>query len=311
MEISLNSVIKQLRQNNHAEPVSIHELKGGLTNKNFRVEIGEEAYVISFDMGSTAVLGIDREAEYHNARQAFQHGIGPEVILRTPQAIINRFIDGEVLKSGDLATFHKMQLVIETLRRCHQIPVDQAKGTYNVFKTAKQHLSKTQQFRNQFPVHFEQVLNRLGKIQTAFNQQIDIPVLCHNDVVPENMILTPNGLILIDWEYSGVGDHFFDLGMLAAYHNLDETQEQTLITAYFGTSTPSALARLRLMRAMSDLRDATWGMVQAQFSSLEFDYINYSMQRFQCFNQACAKPDFEKQLNLATNKTRLKLPSKE
>ena len=45
-------------------------------------------------------------------------------------------------------------------------------------------------------------------------QQIDTqdwsPVLCHHDLIPENIIQGANGLFIIDWEYASLGHPQFD-----------------------------------------------------------------------------------------------------
>jgi thiamine kinase-like enzyme len=310
MHRALSTAIDTLRQNDHL-PVMVSRLRGGITNETFRVDIGESAYVVSIDSGSAAVLGINRDVEYHNSRLAVQYNIGPQVICRTGDAIITHFIDGKNLEPGDLAVQENMTLVVGTLQRCHRIPVSRVKGTYNVFHAVSQHLRKIKHIRRKSTIQFERSQAIWAKIYQALNNQAHNPVLCHNDTVPENMILTNNGLILVDWEYSGVGDRFFDLGMLAAYHELDASQERLLIETYFGELYSGALARLRLMRAMSDLRDATWGIVQAQYSTLEFDFENYSMKRFQRFESLTSNPGFKKSLNVAASKARLSTLRKE
>ena len=64
------------------------------------------------------------------------------------------------------------------------------------------------------------------------------------------------GLRILDWEYAGMGDVFFDLANLSRHHDFSETQDVLLLQAYFGQATPQRLARLRLMRVASDLREA-------------------------------------------------------
>ena len=39
-------------------------------------------------------------------------------------------------------------------------------------------------------------------------------------------------------------------------------------------------ARLRLMRIMSDFREAMWGVVQQALSTLDFDYVDYAGRHF-------------------------------
>lgn len=311
MHPALKTTLDKLRQNDHSKAVALSQLKGGLTNKIIRLDIGADAYVVSIDTGSAAALGIDRDSEYHNSHLAFQYGIGPEVVLRTSDAIVTRFVEGKIFKVGDLTAHDKMSLVMDALHRCHQIPLKHVKGSYNVFRAVKQHSVKIQRMRHKFSPRVERVLDILGLIQKAFNQQTYIPVFCHNDTVPQNMIQTGKGLILLDWEYSGIGDRFFDLGMLAAYHNLEEFEEEQLIEDYFGFFHKGALARLRLMRAMSDLRDATWGIVQSQYSSLEFDFETYSLKRLNKFERITSRIGFTKLLNIAASKARISALRKE
>jgi thiamine kinase-like enzyme len=310
MQVSLQLAIEQIQKKHRLAPIRVYRLSDGLTNENFRAEIECDTYVISVFGERSLKLGIDRDVEYHNARLAFEQGIGPEVIIRVPGALVSRFVEGQRLSPGDLSAGKILRQVVKTVSRCHSIPAKQGYGSYDVFCAVDNHL-RSSQSRHHFAPSFQRIRHQLERIKRSFRKQAGVPVFCHNDTVPENMILTANGLILIDWEYAGVGDRFFDLGMLAAYHKLDQTQEETLLKAYFGKCTAGALARLRLMRIMSDLRDATWGMVQAQVSALEFDYIDYSNQRFQRFIRATSKPKFTTWLDLAASRTRLRPKRKE
>ena len=45
--------------------------------------------------------------------------------------------------------------------------------------------------------------------------------------------------------------------------------------------TPARIARLKLMRLMSDFREAMWGVMQQAISTLDFDYEEYANQHFE------------------------------
>jgi thiamine kinase-like enzyme len=83
-----------------------------------------------------------------------------------------------------------------------------------------------------------------------------------------NFIDAGTALKIIDWESAGLGDRFFDLGNFAAHNELSEDQERLLLAYYFGEARPADLHRLRLMRLVSDLREATWGYLQSAISPL-------------------------------------------
>ena len=72
-----------------------------------------------------------------------------------------------------------------------------------------------------------------------------------------------DGLRIVDWEYAGMGDRYFDLGNFAVNNELDDAEEDGASSTPTSSEppTPRRLATLRLMRFMSDFREAMWGVV--------------------------------------------------
>ncbi|MEJ7585248.1 MAG: hypothetical protein WKF43_14475, partial [Acidimicrobiales bacterium] len=66
-----------------AEP-SVTVLPGGITNQNFRVDLGGASYVVRIPGARTELLGVDREVEAEVARRAADLGIGPPVVGPLP-----------------------------------------------------------------------------------------------------------------------------------------------------------------------------------------------------------------------------------
>jgi len=106
---------------------------------------------------------------------------------------------------------------------------------------------------------------------------------CHNDLLPANFIYDSRQVWILDWEYAGVGDLFFDLGNLAANNCLSSAQEQKLLQYYFGKTRSADLRRLRLMRLASDMRETMWGFLQMGISKLGFDYQTYAHRHLRRF----------------------------
>jgi thiamine kinase-like enzyme len=92
--------------------------------------------------------------------------------------------------------------------------------------------------------------------------------LCHNDLLLANFIDAGSSVMIIDWEYAGLGSRYFDLGNFAAHNQLTDAEERLLLGHYFGELRPEDLRRLRLMRLVSDLREATWGYLQSAILSV-------------------------------------------
>jgi thiamine kinase-like enzyme len=86
----------------------------------------------------------------------------------------------------------------------------------------------------------------------------------------------------------------FDLGNLAVNNEFDDPAEDRLLAAYYGDApSPERRAAIKLMRIMSDAREAAWGVVQGAISELEFDFGDYARRHFSRLAQAARDPRFE------------------
>ncbi len=120
------------------------------------------------------------------------------------------------------------------------------------------------------------------------------PVLCHDDLLAANFLRSADGIRIVDWEYAGMGDRYFDLGNFAVNNELGADEEASLLEAYFGEeATPERLAALRLMRFMSDFREAMWGVLQGTLSDLDFDFANYAAEHFGRMRKTAEDPSFK------------------
>ena len=103
---------------------------------------------------------------------------------------------------------------------------------------------------------------------------------CHNDLLNANFIDDGSRIRIVDWEYAGMGDPFFDLGNFSINHELSGDEDEALLTAYEGAARPERLARLQLMRIVSDFREAMWGVLQQGISTLDVDFVEYAAEHF-------------------------------
>jgi thiamine kinase-like enzyme len=115
---------------------------------------------------------------------------------------------------------------------------------------------------------------------------------CHNDLLAANFLGAGDRLVILDWEYAGMNDRYFDLGNLATNNELDEDAEIALVERYFGAVTPRRRARLALMKIMSDFREAMWAVVQQGISSLDVDYVDYARRNFDRLLANAAAPGY-------------------
>ena len=105
-----------------------------------------------------------------------------------------------------------------------------------------------------------------------------------------------------------MGDRFFDLANFAINHELDTSQSELLLAAYFGeVRTPDAQA-LELMRFMSDFREAMWGVVQSAVSELDFDFDAYAAEHFARLERTAAVAGIRRSARGVNDEGRLAAP---
>ena len=258
-----------------APPDEVGPLEGGITNLNYLVRRGENRFVLRVGGMNTDLLGIERSREYAISRIAADLGIGADVYAFLPDhgAMVTHFVEGDAVSAERAAHPDVMSRIMSTVRRYHggrAFP-----GSFSVFGVLRAYESLALERGVVFPPSTATALEHARSIELALGSATEL-VPCHNDLLAANFIDDGDTIRLLDWEYAGMGDRFFDLGNFAANQALDSAGCQALVEAYFGRADTRHLAHLHLMRTMSNLREAFWGFLQSGISSLDFDFLQYA-----------------------------------
>jgi thiamine kinase-like enzyme len=258
-------------------------LEGGITNRNFRVNFGGTDYVVRLPGKDTDLLGIDREAERLATKEAAELGLGPKVgaMLDHPPCLVTCFVRSREVTAAELREPACVSEVAGALRRFHESGLELPTDFY-VSQIADDYAEVTRRRGGSVPEAFDDAREQARKVVKAVRKNEEhAPVPCHNDLLTANFLSGGEQLVIVDWEYAGMGDRFFDLGNFAVNNELGDEDEGRLLEAYFGEPpTPRRQAALKLFRFMSDLREAMWGVVQTSVSDLDFDFGAYADKHF-------------------------------
>jgi thiamine kinase-like enzyme len=277
--------------------VEIEPLGGGITNRNFRVDCEGRAYVLRIGGKDTAVLGIDRRAEFRAASVAAALGVGPEVVafVEPEGYLVTRFVEGAPAPPEEIRRPDVLREVAELLRRVHEGPAIPAR--FDAFRVVEAYRASAIAYGVEVPAAYERAKATAGRIEAALGAHAAVP--CHNDLLNANFIRSPEGIRIVDWEYAGMGDRFFDLANFAVNHELGEEGESALLEAYFGEERAGDAAHLRVLRFMSDFREAMWGVLQQGISELNFDFVDYAAQHFARLERTAESESFRAALAAA------------
>jgi thiamine kinase-like enzyme len=265
----------------HGKEVEIHELSGGLTNHNYRVVVGGNSYVVRIPGTGSELLAIDRNNEYQNSLTASRTGVGPQVIhyLEDESVMVLEFIEGTTMSNAALQSPDAIRRVAASLRKLHGGP--RFVNTFNMFRVMDGYRRIVKERDVRVPAGYPtEAPPAAEKIEIAVNVH-PLPLFpCHNDLLAENLIDDGVMMRIIDYELAGNDDPCFELGNLATEYEYDDDQITVLCKSYFGQVDPIKIARMHLFSMMSDLGWTLWGAIQNQVSSVDFDFWDYTNDRW-------------------------------
>ncbi len=281
--------------------LTLTPISGGITNRNFRVDAAGTggAWVIRLAGNDTHLLGISREVEHAATVAAAGVGVGPEVtaFIRPEGYLVTRFITGSPVTDEAVHRPETLRRVADSLRRIHDGPA--IPGLFVPLRIADAYRALALERGVPIPPEYELAAAIGRRIELAFlSNPLELRP-CHNDLLNANFIDDGARIRIIDWEYAGMGDPFFDLGNFSINHELTPDEDEILLAAYDGDVRPARLARLTLMRVVSDFREAMWGVLQQGISSLDVDFVAYAASSFDRLLANAATARFERSLREA------------
>jgi thiamine kinase-like enzyme len=133
------------------------------------------------------------------------------------------------------------------------------------------------------PGRLREALHLLEVIKREVKKFPEVLAPCHNDQQGGNFLHTPNGIVLLDWEYAGLNNPLYELAKFAAHHDLTIEQSEVLLSAYDGTLTDSRRRHFHLQRAIASLWQAGWMFFRSAHPVRDFDYYSTFEQRLDQF----------------------------
>jgi thiamine kinase-like enzyme len=274
-------------------PANVTELGGGITNRNYKVDVDGDAFVLRIGGAKTSLLGIDRAVEYEAGRRAYEVGVGPEVVSFDPSRgwLVCRFVDGRPISLEEMRDPAVLARVVNALRSFHNAaPIP---GRFDAWAVARDYREKAVRAGVEVPAEFDGAWAIAEGIRDARGERELVP--CHNDLLNANF-LDDGWVRIVDWEYAGMGDRFFDLANFSVNHEFSIDDDRRFLGAYFGALREADVASLRLMRYMSDFREAMWGVLQSGISDLDFDFDGYAAKHFARMKGTASDPAFDRYL---------------
>lgn len=199
-----------------ADIKDITPINKGLTNKSFKFTCDGKAYIYRHP-GANATNVVNRKNEAVALGIAHKLKLDDTLIHVDPEEgwKISKYVDEE-----EEFDFGNKRHVEQLARKLEALHATNAKAGFSFdYRTGADRLIKA--VRRTDCLSYRQLCQIRDQMEPIFawleNDKWQIS-LCHNDLYPPNLLVTGNGLQIIDWEYAGDADIGYDICKLFAAH---------------------------------------------------------------------------------------------
>ena len=246
--------------------LAVDEL-GGFTNRNYKVTCSQNIFVVRVP-GPDTDLYINRGFESYNASKMQEFGLNTDIVFydrRTGLQIAIYIDDIQTFHIADMKVPDNIRSAAQLLKEVHHSGFIFS-GIFNPFRRTYNILQFLTTQGYVYPNHAQHLImqQEIDALEVLFNRKLaHIPLHpCHVDPTPENFLLKQGRLKLIDWEYSGMGDIFWDLAYLSLEAEYTMVHDTCLLKAYFGRCRAEDYYRFILYKPIVEFWITVWVHLQ-------------------------------------------------
>lgn len=210
--------------------IGIELLKSqGYNNISYLLKTKSKNYVLRVFKSNESV-NESRKFEFQIQTIAYKKGFGAKPVFLNESFMIYEYIKG----------FHKTKLskeniksIAKILKKLHSVKVKhKVKHKTKNYELEAAFLKYEKELKDEkslaLIIEAKKALQKLKKFKKDL-------VLTHHDLNPKNIIFNDNNknIKIIDWEYAGKNDSFFDLASICIEFNFTKKDERVFLKSYF------------------------------------------------------------------------------
>jgi thiamine kinase-like enzyme len=225
----------------------VKRLEGGMSNYTYVVETRGKRYTYRVP-GKYAEKFVDRVEEWDNIQEVNKLSLNNatsyvEVISGEKLA---EYVEGTILSETDVVSYNDMS--VKALKTIHNSNL--RFKDYNAFGRLADYERYCREMGFTHPKEYIELRGKLDQMRQAHAEVPLVP--CHCDYQPTNLVVSGDKLYVLDWEFAGMNDPFYDI---ACYGNAGFDKALSLLEAYVGHKpTSQELRRLYYHRAFQCLQ---------------------------------------------------------
>jgi thiamine kinase-like enzyme len=261
VQLKLQQTLAQWRQWDcqpalRSVPDVVEVLSPGLSNHSVLVESGQR-FVVRIDGANTGLHSLNRQGEWHTLEAACRAGLAPRPRYVNPElgSLVCDYLPPDAqqqLSMIDLAAL---------LRGIHALP-----ARHHRLDLPERLLSYEKRLAHRDPPRAALLAPCRAPVMQALasaDRGTHRPVLCHHDLLRANRLYSGGRLFALDWEYSAMGNCWYELAVVVAGDSLHDEDTDSLLRAYLGrAATDDELLRVKHYACVYRYLELLWYLVQ-------------------------------------------------
>ena len=264
------TLIKFLQTEMNWNPINISfiEKLGGLSSENYKVSYNNNDYFVKICIAD--YLHTDRINELSILNKVSKINLAPNIYYFSNKSgnMITSWIDGSMPSLDDFNSSNFLNMLSNSLKSLHNLKCEKQ---FNPFNDIRKRIEICKDLNLPLPKSINILLEFLTYIEYKLNKSPLIG-LCHNDLNTSNIILTSNKLYFVDYEYSSMGDIFFDLATISWFFS--EKSRKDLLKFYFGEYNPKDYEKLLDFIFIVKFYNASWSLLKSTDLNINYDYLS-------------------------------------
>uniref|UniRef100_G3UK07 ethanolamine kinase n=1 Tax=Loxodonta africana TaxID=9785 RepID=G3UK07_LOXAF len=310
------SLLQHLRPHWDPQEVTLQLFTDGITNKLIGCYVGNtmEDVVLVRIYGNKTELLVDRDEEVKSFRVLQAHGCAPQLYCTFNNGLCYEFIQGEALDPKHVCNPAIFRLIARQLAKIHAIHAHNGwipksnlwlkMGKYfSLIPTGFADEDINKSFISRITNYRQYLLTSECEFSSLIGLQL---VISHNDLLCKNIIYNEKegDVQFIDYEYSGynylaydIGNHFNEFAemILLKYFFFKDVELKIHFMALYLETLPEGkqvgkevtekeveilYIQVNQFALASHFFWGLWALIQAKYSTIEFDFLGYAIVRF-------------------------------
>ena len=253
---------------------------GGMTNKNYKVMIDDQNYVLRVPGNGTEKM-ISRVDEIKNAAFAHEIGVDADLIYFNEQTgiKISKFIeDAQTLSPEGAKKPYVMKKICQLLNQLHQCGREM-ENEFNVYEKIESYEQLLNELKGEYYDDYQLIKQQVLQLKELMDDLEIKLVPCHNDTLAENFIKDKHDqYYLIDWEYAGMNDPMWDVAAHCLENGFNSDEEELFLKTYFKQEPKrSYKTRVLVNKIYQDFLWSLWTKVKEASGD---DFGDYGIERY-------------------------------